>query len=67
MGVEQIVIPSVREMAEELAEELRVHKKITNLNTLMFPNTTRLQKVVRKVKKVMLHHDLNLIQKVEVE
>ncbi|XP_056688873.1 increased DNA methylation 1-like [Spinacia oleracea] len=67
IGVESIVIPSSEEMEENWQKKFgfepldeAMNRKLTNLNTLMFPKTIRLQKVIKHVKKMMLHHDLNL-------
>lgn len=67
MGVERIIIPSSDEMVEKWQEkfgfkplEEAMKREITNLNTLMFPKTTRLQKMISNPKRNMLLHDLNL-------
>lgn len=66
MGIKRIVIPSSTEMLEKwetkfgfVKVKYETNKNIKELNTLMFPKTTRLQKLIKpKTRKTA---DLNFL------
>ncbi|KAK9698835.1 hypothetical protein RND81_08G134600 [Saponaria officinalis] len=66
MGVERILIPSAENMVKNWQEKFgfgpldqAMKRRITTLNTLTFPMTTRLQKIIRPRRR-MIVDDLNL-------